>query len=531
MRETERQTTQRTDRLTDEERRRIRSEIRRRKRRNALIVKLVIFAILVAVLIAAIWFVSGGAKKVSSKATGRTNKTTTEAGTNGTASADGTQNGSGGETAPGAIAPEGEQSQMAANASANQRSDVLTRASFMASQYDYDGAIELLQSVEDYDSDAEIISLMADFETQKSNLVPVSAYDVTHIFFHSLVVDPARGFSMTGDEGWDVSTPGFCQWMTTVYEFDQLMEQMYERGYVLVSLYDMIEETTDENGVVHIAPKNIYLPQGKTPFVMSLDDTCYYHSYDGRGVASKLIVGDDGTPTCEYIDAAGNVLVGSYDCIPRLDDFIDLHPDFSYKGAKGTVALTGYDGILGYRTDYCYRDRVELDTDQEVWLDAHPDYNWEEECRKAKEVADCIKADGWTFASHTWGHIAIYDTAYESLVTDTGKFKEFVEPLIGFTDIVIYAHGQDMASWDEEYDQTEKFKFMKSQGYNIFCNVDSSQLFVQIGDTYLRMGRRNLDGYRLYQAVYGGNDLITDLCDAKTVIDPDRPTDAALYEL
>ena len=223
--------------------------------------------------------------------------------------------------------------------------------------------------------------------------------------------------------------------------------------------------------------------------------------------------------------------MGAYDCIPLFDHFLDAHPDFSYRGAKGTVALTGYNGILGYRTDYCYRDRVELTADQQAWLDANPNYNWEAECAAAKQVADCIKADGWTFASHTWGHIRIGDADMEWLRTDTQKFKEFVDPLIGGTDIIIFAHGQDLAAWNEIYSEAEKFQYLKSQGYDIYCNVDSSQYFVQMGDLYLRMGRRDLDGYRIWEAVYGGNDRISDLVDAATVIDPLRPTDAWLYEL
>lgn len=507
------------------------SEMRRRKRRNALIVKLVIFIILVVVLVVVIWFMSGGAKKVSQTTTGRATQTTTSENnriTGGDSQNDQNGGSEGTNQTEDGSEPSGD---IAHNAAENQRADLMNKARNLAAQYDYDGALETLESIPDYDSDAEIISLMADLETQRSNLVAISPYDVTHVFFHSLVVDPARGFSMKGEEIWDAQTPGFCQWMTTVYEFDQLMNQMYDRGFVLVSLNDMIERTVDDDGTVHISAKSIYLPQGKTPFVMSLDDTCYYHSYDGRGTASKLIVGDDGTPTCEYIDASGNTLVGSYDCVPRLDDFIDEHPDFSYKGAKGTIALTGYNGILGYRTDYCYRDRVDLYEDQQAWLDAHPDYDWETECAKAKEVAECIKEDGWTFASHTWGHIAIYDALYDSLVADTEKFKEYVEPLIGETDIIIFAHGQDLAAWDEEYSSTEKFRYLKSQGYNVFCNVDSSQYFVQLDDSYLRMGRRNLDGYRLWQAVYGGYNLLDDLCDPETVFDPERPTEASYYEL
>ena len=39
---------------------------------------------------------------------------------------------------------------------------------------------------------------------------------------------------------------------------------------------------------------------------------------------------------------------------PLLQDFIDEHPDFSYKGAKAVIAFTGYNGILGYRTAASY---------------------------------------------------------------------------------------------------------------------------------------------------------------------------------
>ena len=45
--------------------------------------------------------------------------------------------------------------------------------------------------------------------------------------------------------------------------------------------------------------------------------------------------------------------------------------------------------------------------------------------------------------------------------------------------------------------------------------MDSSQYFVQIRYTYFRMGRRNLDGYRMYY----NPDLLADLFDAKEVFD------------
>ena len=104
-------------------------------------------------------------------------------------------------------------------------------------------------------------------------------------------------------------------------------------------------------------------------------------------------------------------------------------------------------------------------------------------------------------------------------------------PLIGGTDTIIFAHGQDLAVWNEDYGASAKVQYLQSKGFDFFCNVDSTQYFVQMGDNYLRMGRRNLDGYRLWEAVYGGNDKLSDLFNASEVIDPKRPTDPALYAL
>ena len=50
----------------------------------------------------------------------------------------------------------------------------------------------------------------------------------------------------------------------------------------------------------------------------------------------------------------GSISVGAYDLVPLLDEFIEEHPDFSYRGAKAVLAFTGYNGILGYRTAASY---------------------------------------------------------------------------------------------------------------------------------------------------------------------------------
>ncbi len=66
---------------------------------------------------------------------------------------------------------------------------------------------------------------------------------------------------------------------------------------------------------------------------------------------------------------------------------MDAHPDFSFRGAKGVIALTGYEGILGYRTD-------ELES---------PAFAKEKE--EALKVVQALKDNGWSFASHGYGHL------------------------------------------------------------------------------------------------------------------------------
>lgn len=292
----------------------------------------------------------------------------------------------------------------------------------------------------------------------------------------------------------------------------------------MVSIHDLYEEVVNENGETEFVEGTIMLPPGKKAFVLSLDDLSYYHSYDGYGYASKIVLDENGKPTCEYIQADGTVVTGAYDVVPLMDAFVEEHPDASYKGAKGIIALTGYNGILGYRTDNSYKSITDdLDTVKKVWIQEHPDVDIEEEKAAAKQVAEAMKAEGWEFASHTWGHLRVGDASLERLQRDTQKWMENVAPLIGGTDTIIFAHGQDLGKWGNYDENNEKYQYLREQGFHIFCNVDSSQYATWLGKDYLRQGRRNLDGYRIYYNAIGEQNNVSDLFDAAEILDPERP--------
>ncbi len=395
---------------------------------------------------------------------------------------------------------------------------VLMEAETLAAMYDYDSAVECVQSSEYYETSEILQQAASSYEKTKADCVSWSPDEVTHIFFHLIIWDASKAF-----DG-DLYAEGYNQYMVTMDEFSAIMQTMYDEGYVMVSMHDMCE--VNEDGTV--TAKEILLPEGKTPFVLSQDDVCYYHYMDGDGFASRLVLDENGDVKAEYIEDDGSVSVGDYDLIPWIDTFVDAHPDFTYHGHKGTIALTGYEGILGYRTDEVYRtqDPDRLTSWQKDFLEENPDFDeaaWQAEVDAATAVADALKADGWEFASHTWGHIDPIAKGLEGLQTDTERWKNNVETIVGDTDIIIFAFGADISDWTEYSEENEYYIYLKEQGYNIFCCVDSTRYWVQFNGTSMRMGRRDIDGYRMYYNA----DLLLDLFDVSAVWDALRPDTVA----
>ncbi|MFR8548119.1 MAG: polysaccharide deacetylase [Lachnospiraceae bacterium] len=399
--------------------------------------------------------------------------------------------------------------------------DPLERAQLLAAQYDYDGAVKLLKETKGYEENAQYQEAVGKFEEQKAACVPYPASEVTHIFFHTLIHDAAKAFD--GDE----YEAGYNQFMVTEYEFKSIIQQMYDRGYVMVFLDELAPGTDDGNGNRTFATQDILLPPGKIPFVLSQDDVSYYHYMDGDGYASRLIVDENGDVKNEYIEDDGTVSVGDYDMVPIIDTFVKEHPDFSYHGQKGYIALTGYEGILGYRTDEVYKTKEEgrVTVQQQMFFDSYPggfdEAAFEKECEGARKVAEAMKANGWRFASHTWGHQNMSETdgiSFDSFVRDTDRWETWVEPLIGETDTLIYAFGGDIRGM-EKY-SGERFEYLKKCGFDYFCGVDSAKYWLQVEPDYVRQSRRNVDGYRMYY----NPEMLEDLFDVQKAWDPLRPS-------
>ena len=410
------------------------------------------------------------------------------------------------------------------DASSGSMEDVIAKAQLLADGYDYDAAIEAVTSLPDYESSEQAAQAVASWQQQKASCVAVDVYSVPHIFYHSLLNDTDRAFntSVLGQFAVD----GMNAWMTTIEEFDKITQQLYDNGYVYVRLRDLVKETQNADGSVSFeANTQLMLPPGKKAIVLSIDDLSYYHSYKAAGFPDKLVIDDNGLVKCQYTDASGQTTIGDYDVIPRLNTFLREHPDGSYHGARGLVAMTGYNGVFGYRTDQDYELRENLMEDQARWLEENPDFNRQEEIEKATVIADAIKAEGWEFASHTWGHLSVTGASVDKLRIDNERWVSNVQNIVGPVDTIIFAHGNDIGNWEGYSSDNEKYAYYHGAGYNFFCNVDGSvPYWVQITSDYVRQGRIDLDGYMLYRASTGQTTVVDSLFTASEVFDQRRPT-------
>lgn len=316
-------------------------------------------------------------------------------------------------------------------------------------------------------------------------LVPYSG-PVEHIFFHPLIAYPELAFD--GDD----QSKGFDDYFVTVPEFKEVIKQFYENNYVLIDIHLLY--TVDANGVAQ-KPESLMLPEGKKPLIISIDDLNFYKYMKANGIAHGFEINEEGTLVTFTDDSSGNRTYSDDNSIPPiLEKFVNEHPDFSFGGARGIVASTGYEGTLGLATDL---------------MDA-PEYP--QLLAKAQALAAKLKEMGWIFASHSYGHNSPSKRSYEKIAADNDKWIKEATPVIGETDIYIYPYGE-LIDVDDP-----KHQHMIKNGFKFFCGVQSRSAYIKYrGANGVLMQRRNIDGI----ALKGGR--LDDLLDVSKILDPVRP--------
>lgn len=326
---------------------------------------------------------------------------------------------------------------------------------------------------------------------------------VEHLFFHPVITYTELAFDGDHQEA------GLDEYMVTVDEYKKILQSLYNNDYILVNMNDVWTETTDENGNAIMQRNTLTLPEGKKPLILSYDDVNYYKYMLDNGFTYKLIIGEDGELWSWGLDPDGNeVMSQELDAVTILDKFVEEHPDFSWKGAKGLLCLTGYEGILGYRTNTSKgNDSADFEANRQKEIEA------------VKPIVQKLKDTGWYFGSHTFGHITLGSSAYNSAIEDMDRWLDEVGSLVGPTTLLIYPYGS-RPDGDDVQQSGAIFTYYQSKGFRVFSSVGyESYSKIKTDICAVICDRMHADGGTLRRE----RDRYLKFYDAAEVFDDSRP--------
>lgn len=382
---------------------------------------------------------------------------------------------------------------------------LLKEAAALASHYDYQAAIALLNTYSaGISANQDLMAKSQEYQDEFAKLVEYT--DVEHIpnlSFNLLIADLPRALA---DETYGSA---YNKNYVTTGEFQTILQELYDNGYILVSLYDIASVSADGTAMTE---NSLYLPEGRKPIVLTQTGVNYFTymvdgdgdgkaDKDGAGFASRLIVDANGKLTNEMVDASGNTVTGAFDLIPILDAFVEAHPDFSYKGAKATIAVTGYDGLFGYRTDPETAEKIS----QEY-------YN--QQVAEVGAVVQAVRNSGYDIACYTYEMVNYSNISSADIQADLEKWTGEVAPYLGNVDILVYPWGGDVGNTSEY--SGNKYAALKGFGFKYFIGQDTSiESWGQITTDYLRQTRRWVTGANMKDYP----EYFADLFNAEKVLD------------
>ena len=325
---------------------------------------------------------------------------------------------------------------------------------------------------------------------------------VEHITMRPLIVNPERAFD--GDK-YEAQADAL---MITADEFKGILEQLLENDYILVSGDSFI---TSEGKHMQFT-----VPEGKKPLVLVIENFSYSPLRSESGTADCLEIIDEDVIAGQLTDpqSGATTLSASFSEIGILNEFCLQHPEFSYDGAKATLALTGYRGLFGHvysqATLNVWNDERKLLGLPALQLSAE---QLEENRVKIGEMAELLREQGYTLASFTWGGINILNSGLNAIETDLRYWQEDVEPLVGKVRILHYPDG------DHVQTDRKKLKLLTEAGFRILSGY-GDKIYMLGGNGYVHTDKLYIGGNILRQS---GSRISDRFFDAARVIDDSRP--------
>lgn len=355
-----------------------------------------------------------------------------------------------------------------------------SRAAAMAAEYDYENAMKTLASYSGgLANHKELLELYNGYKAALSQLVVWDDLsEIPNLSFRTLVADLQKA-AADPDRG-----SRYKKNYITTDEFSRILNQLYENGYVLVSPYDFAVPATNAEGGVAVNRTSIRLPEGRKPIILTQEGVNYYSHTEKCGGFADFLTVSGGELTCRMGENDG-----AFDLIPVLNAFLAEHPDFSYEGARATIAVSGYEGLFG----------MSLDQSDEI-----------------RAVADKLRSEGYDLACYTYADMEYADFGASGIQEDLDKWNAEIVPLLGATDILVYPTGGDTKG-QEEYSGS-KYDVLHGAGFRYFSSVSNGVRWGMTTAEYARQTRTLVTAQNLseHPEWYAG------MFDAATVLSAER---------
>ena len=403
---------------------------------------------------------------------------------------------------------EAQQQANAAGVAEREFKRLIAEAEALAVGYDYDAAISLLESYSGGNDkfQQQVTAKKAELMNQQAQLAEwKDVSTIPNLSFHVLMADASRACNkdVSGADLAGLYNKNFV----SVEEFSRILNQLYSANYVLVDFDSFISSNTGVDGNESYFTNSLYLPAGKKP-IMITETMVNYFEYmvdpdkdgtpdaKGHGFANKLVLDSNGDIRAAYVDENGQNLVGNYDLVPVLEAFIQEHPDFSYKGARAILAVTGSEGVFGYRTNTTYVSRFGQSF-------------YDSEVAEAKKVVQALREKGYTIASYTYSNQAYRTMTTLQVQAEIQNWTTQITPVLGEVDTIVFARGSDIDSYSGT-----TFNVLYNSGLRFFLNSGSSPR-VDANSTFIRQTRLMVTGESMawYQSQF------SDYFDCNVVMD------------
>lgn len=313
----------------------------------------------------------------------------------------------------------------------------------------YDAEVRIRKLRTWFDEDAELLAFWEHCQEVNPESVVTWWEPVEHLAIKPLIADPGRAFD--GDRYQEAANRD----LILVSEFEKALEELYLRDYVLVDSRSFVTDGGSLQGLP--------CPRGKKPLVLVLED--FYSSFPRveSGMAWRLGLDEEGKISGILLDADGSSRMSrDYSAIGVLEAFIEKHPDFSFNGATGVIALVGQYGLFGYPV-YDVQDltlrRDAADAGLEVPEAASTSYSYNRE--QVKKIMETLRANNWKLGSGTYGRLVLPKASLLEIEEDLVMTARWMEDYTGKLDSLYCPFGDHVEA------EANKIKLYDEAGYTL----------------------------------------------------------------